>query len=269
MQSSAKQKPKVQEVNKPILQGSWHGQDARRMALKQFFAMLGITLVYLIGGMLLGFDSLIGRIFTSLVLVLVAAYYEYSQGMSVGETDAAFAEIMYVRKQEGKQIPQTELDRCYHPFKGFFAVLVGAIPVVLFALVFACITQPVVYKLGVLPSWTQGLMNQSEFGDALQYYNQTPGFQAIDILRIIDRAMIMPFVNVAAYISNDAALLAERLSPLLVLIAPMGFALGYKQGLKVRVRINTGIKMGDAKKKRRERKARKARQQSKAPERLI
>lgn len=69
-------------------------------------------------------------------------------------------------------------------------------------------------------------------------------------------------------------LLAERLSPLLVLISPLGYAIGYMRGQQLRDRINTGIKVGDDKKKRREQKARKKRQRqqpraSKGPQQLV
>ncbi|MCI5956113.1 MAG: hypothetical protein MRZ54_03925, partial [Clostridiales bacterium] len=74
---------------------------------------------------------------------------------------------------------------------------------------------------------------------------------------------------VATSLGDHAALMAERLSPLLVLVAPLGYGVGYMQGQKVRNKINTGIQMGDEKKRRRERKARKQRQRSKSPERLI
>ena len=70
-------------------------------------------------------------------------------------------------------------------------------------------------------------MRQSEFGDALRYYENVGSLGAMDILRVIDRAMVMPLVNVFSYVSNDAALLGERLSPLFVLLAPLGYGLGY------------------------------------------
>ena len=92
---------------------------------------------------------------------------------------------------------------------------------------------------------------------------------AVDVMRVIDRALVMPFINVASYIGDSAALTVERLSPLLLLIAPLGYGFGYRQGLNLRTKINTGIKMGDDKKKRKERKARKQRQRSSSPERLI
>lgn len=270
MQNKNTKKPQVQEVKKPILTGSWHGHDAWKLAIKRGLSILAVTVIYLFASVLLmSFDSLIGRIAVGVVVVGIVIYYQYYQGMTYGQGDAAFSEIMYVRQAEGKEVTQRDHDRCFHPFKGFFATFVGAAPFVLLALVFAALTKPVVYTLGVLPSWTEGLMMQSEFGDALRYYGQNGGMSALDVMRVIDRAMVMPFVNIAAFISDDATLLVERISALLVLIAPIGYGFGYAQGVNLRTKINTGIKMGDEKKKRKERKARKQRQRSSAPERLI
>ena len=67
---------------------------------------------------------------------------------------------------------------------------------------------------------------------------------------------------------NDAALLAERLSPLFVLLAPLGYGLGYTQGKPARQNQHR-YQNGRRPKKRRERKARRQRQRSKSPERLI
>ena len=244
-------KKPVAQVKKPILKGSWHGKDAWKLALKRMLSMLAVTVIYLIAGMLLSFESLWGRLLSCIAVAGLVIYYPYYQGMVRGENDAAFAEIMYTRQE------------------GMFAALVGAAPFVAFAVVYAVLTRPITYTLGVLPSWTEALMRQSEFGDALRYYENVGSMGVMDILRVIDRAMILPFVNVFSYTGNDAALLAERLSPLFVLLAPLGYGLGYTQGRKLRDKINTGIKMGDDRKKRRERKARKQRQRSKSPERLI
>ena len=264
-----KKKPQVQEVKKPIITGSWHGKHAWSLAGKRALNMLAVTAIYLIGGMLLGFDGIAGRIFSCVMIVFAAAYYLYASGLAQGQTDAAFGEILYSRRENGHNVPAEDIDRSFHPLKGLFAVVVGAVPFVLFTLVFACITKVTVYQLGALPGWMDSLVSQTEVRDALCYYEALGGMKTMDVLRIIDRAMIMPFINVAAYFGAQASLLAERLSPLLILVAPMGYALGYSQGLNLRTRINTGIKMGDEKKKRRERKARKQRQRSKSPEQLI
>ena len=76
-------------------------------------------------------------------------------------------------------------------------------------------------------------------------------------------------VNVFSYTGNDAALLAERLSPLFVLLAPLGYGLGYTQGRKLRDKINTGIKMGDDRKKRVSARRASSASAGKSPERLI
>lgn len=269
MQNKGTRKPPVEEVKKPILQGSWHGRDAWKLALKRMLSMLAVSLVYLLVGALLNFESLWGRILTCVAIVGLVVYYQFYQGMTRGENDASFGEIMYTRQADGREVTAEDRERCFHPFKGMFAALVGAAPFVVFAIVFACMTKPVGYVLGVLPSWTEGMLQQSEFGNALRYYQMQAGIGATDIMRVIDRAMVMPFINVATYFGEDATVLIERLSPVLLLLAPVGYGLGYLQGPALRTKINTGIKMGDEKKKRRERKARRQRQRSKTPERLI
>lgn len=270
MQTKNTKKKVIQEVKKPILEGSWHGKDAWRLASKRVISIIAITFIYLIAGLLLGFDSLIGRILMGVAVVGIAFYYQYTQGMVKGEGDAAYSEIMYVRDQEGHTISQEDREKCFHPMKGLFATGIALAPFILFALVFAVITKPSQYTLGILPSWTEGMRISSEFGDAMSYYTGGAGLQAMDVMRVIDRALVMPFVNIASYIGDNATLLVERLSPLLLIIAPLGYGFGYSQGVNLRTKINTGIKIGVDKKKRKERKARKQRQRSStSPERLI
>lgn len=261
---------KVKEVRKPYLTGSWHGKDAWKRGGKYVLSVLIITLVYLISSVILGFDSLAGRIIVAVMVVFALGYYQYAQGMAQGEKDTALGETMYNREQEGKTVAPEDRERCFHPLKGFFIAAIGVLPFVLFTAVFACITTENSYSLGVLPGWTENLLMQNEFGDALAYYGNRTGLQTMDILRVIDRAMVMPFASIGAYLGNHAALVVERISPLLVLIVPAGFGLGYLQGVNARIRVNTAIKLGVDKKKRKERKARKQRQQQrKKPEQLI
>lgn len=264
-----KQQTKVQEVIKPSLTGSWHGKDAFKLGYKLMLNILFVSLIYLILSLLLSFDSLVLRILSSVALVGAAAAYLYYSGMNAGQGDAAFSEIMYQRQVEGKEVTQADRERCFHPAKGFFAALVGAIPFVLIALVFALMTKPTTYSLGVLPNWLTGYTRQSGIGDALAYYQTRDGLTILSILRVVVRSMVMPFINVAVKLGDVPTLWAERLSPLWVLVAPLGYGFGYGQGLKLRAKINTGILIGDQKKKRRERKERRAREQKNAPERLI
>jgi len=266
MQKKGKAVKPVEIVRKPIIPGSWHGKDACQMALKRFFAFLGVTLVYVIAGTFFTFDALWARILTTVMIIACLSYYQYAVGAAKGEKDANYGEIIYSRHESGHAV---ECDRSFHRGKGLFAVLIGCAPYVLFALVFALVTQKVTYRLGTLPAWTQSMMQQTEFASGLAYYGSQPGMSAVDVMRVIDRAMILPFINITVSLDAEATLWMERLSPLLVLVVPVWYAVGYAQGLNYRARVNTGIKMGDERKKRRESKARRQRQRSNTPERLI
>ena len=274
MQNKGKQKKPIEMVKKPIVPGSWHGKDANKMAFKRYLSVLATTAIYLFGSIFLGFDAMWGRILMCVTLVFGVTYYQYMNGLNQGENDAAFGEILYGRQQNGRTLPAEEIERSFHPLKGFYAALAGASPFVLFALVFAFMAEPVYYSLGVLPAWADGLMTQTEFATGLNYYGVGSELGVLGVMRVIDRAMIMPFMNVATGIDMNAVLLAERLSPLFVLISPMGYAVGYSRGQHLRDQVNTGIKMGDDRKKKREAKARKKRQrqqsqQRKGPEQLV
>lgn len=271
MASKAAQ-PQVEKVVKPYLRGVFCGKDAWKEVPKRFVSMLAVCFIYLIASMLTSFDSLALRCAFSAVIVAIVLYYEFARGMGQGTGDTGYGEMMYVRQEEGKTVSEDDRARCFHPLKGFFEAFLGALPFFLVALVFALITRPTTYSLGALPSWTEELMLQNEFGDALRYYEAERSVEAMDILRVVARIMAMPLMSVATCLGNDATLLAERLVPLFVLLAPAAYGAGYTRGPVQRTLINTGIQIGVNKKRRKqskERKARRKQNQSKTPERLI
>ena len=253
----------------PYVTGSFHGKDAWRLALKRLASVLEVSLFYFLGSMLTNFNSLPGRLIPALLLVGAAAAYQMLRGKAQGASDVAYGETLYRRQAEGKDCGAEDRERSYHKLKGFFAALMGALPLVIVTAVFAALTGPIRYQLGALPAWTEELLGQSEWGDALRYYEQTVSVTALDVLRVVVRAMSMPMISVAAWLGNDAVLLAERLTPLLVLLAPLAYGVGYLQGPDERARVNGSIRQGVANKKRKENKERKRRQASKTPERLI
>jgi len=268
-QTMQKGKKTVPPVQKPILAGSWHGKDAWRRGCKLMLSVLFVSVLYLFLCLLLTFDSLALRIVTAVLLVAAAGGYLYASGTAAGQTDAAYGEILYARRQEGRAIAPEDVERSFHPAKGFMIVLVGVSPYLLITLVFACMTSLSTYSLGVLPTWLTRYTRQSGIGDALAYYQTDAGMSVLSILRVAARSMTLPFINVAVKMGDVATLWAERLTPLWVTVAPLGYALGYRQGLKAREKINTGIAIGEKKKKRRARREHKARTQGHKPEQLI
>lgn len=263
----------VKPVVKPLLYGPWNSKDATRKGFKLMLSILFISFIYILLGLLLSFDSTILRIMSSTIIIFFAAYYMFTSGTAAGETDAHYSEIMYEHKKEGKSVTEQDLARCYHGAKGFYEIGIALIPYLIITLVFAVMTEPIVYSLGVLPSWLEYPIKQTNTGDALAYYTAGTTAMFFPILRVIVRAMTMPFINVALLLGDNCVLWTERLTPLFISVAPLAYSFGYLQGPQIRTRVNTGIKIGVHKKKRKARKDKKTRTQQpkspKSPERLI
>ncbi len=269
MQQSKKKNKTIEPIVKPILYGTWNSKEAYKLAPKRTLSILLIALVYVFFSIMAGFDNAVLQIILSIAIVGVVFYFQCNKGMEAGEKDAAFSEILYERQTDGRNVTQEDLQRCFHPMRGAYATLLGAIPFLIVCIVYAFMAKPWSYQLGVLPSWTDSLLMQNEFSDAVSYYGVTHDLNLSDILRIIVRCLTMPFVNIASVFGKTQIVWVERFSAILMLIGPMGFGLGYSRGHALRTQINTGIAQGVEKKKRKERKARRQRQRSSSPERLI
>lgn len=259
----------IQPVIKPYLRGSFHGRDAWAKIPKKFLGMLGIVLLYFIGGTLLGLGGIWGSVIPMTTLILIVAFYQFGQGQDHGTADVNLGEILYGQEKEGRPVDPQDLSHCYHPLKGFFVALIPALPFVALALVHAFLAQKTYYSLGVLPSWTEEMKLQDEFAGALQYYSLQPAMTGQDVLRALVRGMCLPLITIAKEFGNDAILVAERLCPLFLLVPPLCYGIGYLTGPGVRTKINTGIKIGVEKKRRKMRKERRRRRASNTPERLI
>jgi len=268
MQKSASGKKKPKIVRKPMLQGSFHDKTGRKRAFRVSGAVLVSGFVYLVFGSMLVMDSLILRILFNTLLIAMCAGFLYMTGARHGEADAAYAEIMFQRSQEGKELADADRARCFHPLKGTYTALLGALPFVLLAIPAAITAKASTYTLGVLPSWLTIYQRQPEIGNALSYYAATSSTGILDYLQIVDRLLVLPFVTMVGNGDASAVLLIQRLSPLLVLFVPAGYALGYLQGKELRARVHTSIAQSARKKKRKETKERQKRQQ-KGPEQLI
>lgn len=258
MQNGKKKTKSAQLVHKPYLKGRWASALAARRSGRVALYLVMSAFVFFFLGQLMAVETAWLRVVVNLAVLALLAFVFYSDGARMGEADAAFAEIAYTRRQEGRPVSDRDLDRCFHPAKGFFTALAGTIPFVLLCLAYAPLARPAVYSLGALPGWLEPYQKRPEIGLALAYYQERQAFGLLDALRLIVRLLVFPFVNLAGADNAPGILWVERLSPLLVMCCPMAYGLGYSRGEHLRAMLHGGILIGQRKKRRQEKKAKRA-----------
>lgn len=256
-----KSKQKAAFIYKPYLKGNWRSVLAAKRGLRILVYQVAFIFAYLFIGQVLLFNAMVWRVLANLLVLLAFGALLYNDGARMGMEDVTFAEIALARREAGKEVTSVELDRCYHPLKGFFTVLVGTLPLILLSLVFALIATEQHYRLGSLPGWVAGFERRADVGLALQYYHEHQGIGLEGILRIVVRLLLFPFVNMIGTSSSAALLWLERLSPLLVCLIPLGYAFGYLQGPRLRAGVHGAISTDARRRVRRQKKERAQRQQ--------
>lgn len=254
-------------VYKPYLTGRPVSLLAAKRGIRVFVYLLLFALVYLFIGQALMFNNVALRVLLNAMALIAFAALLFNEGGKTGLDDVAFAEIALQRKENGKEVTTADLDRCYHPGKGFFIALIGVLPLLLIAIVFAVIAKEVLYQLGALPSWLQGFERRADVGQALAYYHEPGTFGLEDALRVIVRLAIFPFVNMVGTGSSKAMLTLERLSPLLVCVLPLGYAIGYAHGKRLRAGVHGAIASDTKRRVKKERRERRRRRQE--PKQLV
>lgn len=257
-------------IKKPYLKG----KAFSRLALKRGLRILGYlvlsAVLFFFLGQLLVIDIDWLRTIINLVVIAAFAGLLYSTGARDGEGDVAFAEIALIRQADGREATREDLERCFHPYKGFVTAFSGALLIVLICLAYALQAVKDTYVLGPLPSWVAAYETRADIGPALLYYHDRAAFGLADALRMVVRLLIFPFVNIAGVRNADAILIVERLSPLLVLVAPMSYGVGYARGERFRALVHSGIASNAKRAARKRRKAAASRQQQrKEPRQLV
>ncbi len=261
MQKNAKKKNALKPVYKPYLRGVPFGKAAARRCWRILGYTALFAFLYVMVGTALSGDNTFLRVLMNSAMIAACAAMLYNEGARQGEGDVAFAEIAQNRLNEGKKVPESEKVICYHPAKGFITALIGIAPVFLLALVFACVAQKQRYTLGVLPSWVAAYEGQAEIGQALAYYQQKAGVGFEDVLRVIVRVIIFPFVNMAGVDNYNALYVIDKLSPLFCLVTPLFYGVGYLRGPHLRALVHGNIRLNRRRHNKNERKAREKRAQ--------
>lgn len=264
---NVKKKNRIEKVTKPYLKGKAFDRTTLSTALKFFFGTLGMALVFLILCVVMNFDAKWLDVTVNLGIVAGVYLFFAQYGVNAGADAVNQGEIMYSRQEKGRPVADWELSMCFHPMKGFIAGLIGAMPLVICSIIFACIAKRQLTNLGALPAWVGSMEGRQELGGALAYYHEGGSLSLEAVLRVIIRMSVMPFVNIVGASDNDAMLLLERVSPVLNLIPAFVYGAGYLMGVNVRTSVHTNIAQGQKKARKKQAKERRARLQ-RGPEQL-
>ena len=263
-------KQKIQKVTKAYLKGDVIDRTTLPSAVKFFFGMVVMAILFLISGVMMNFDQQWVNILVNAAVMLAAYLFFHQLGISAGADAVNQGEIMHARQEKGRPVAEWERSMCFHPLKGLVGALLGAIPFFLCALALALIAERQMTNLGALPSWVGGIEGREEIGGALAYYHETGNMSLEGILRLIIRMTTMPVVNMIGAANKDGMLLLERISPVLMLLPAICYGIGYMGGVGIRTNIHTNIALGKKKAKRKQAKERRARrtQPHRGPEQL-
>jgi len=266
-----KAKKPVTPVTKPFLTGTAVDGNTFKNALKLLGAVTLIAFMSFLVTSMTAFDSVILRAIVNIAIIMLTMYIYFNSGTRLGTEDVARGEILYHREELNLPISESERRLCFHPAKGFIIGGLAVIPLVLLALGLALTAQSVKTGAGVLPSWMENYLRRAEVGNALLSYTQAEPMSVSDILRIVVRIFIMPWVSMVTAANRSGMLTLERLSPLVMLLPSVAYGAGYLTGKSMRARVHTEIAENAKRRKKKEIKARKARAAAfklKEPEKL-
>lgn len=250
-------------IYKPILRGNWHSGKAALRGLKILAYYGAFAVAFLLMGMMLGFDNDLLRWVTNMALVAICAMILFSVGARAGEEEVNFGEIAYAYREAGKEVSAKELERCYHPLKGWFTFACAAAVILLLTVPHALTAQRQTYSLQPLPAWVTAFRGHEEITAPLSYYSTGLSLTGWDALRVIVRVLVFPFSSAVGVRNVDGMLAVDRLSPLLALIPALAYPIGYLTGPRARAAVHGDISASIRRKQRREKKARQARTEKK------
>ncbi len=255
---SAKKQP-VAPVTKPYLTGNPTDENTLKYSLIFLGVLLLTVFMCFIVCSATASAGLALRLPLNLVIVLMVLVLFYNNGTSKGADAVTRGEILYQKQEKGQEVRPSEKAVCFHKAKGFLIGLLGTLPLLIFAVIFACSAKLQLTEAGALPSWMQAYMHRSEIGDPLVQYTVADPMGFVDILRVVIRICVLPFINIVGSADKAGTLLIERLSPVILLLPGLAYGFGYLSGRSIRIRVHTAISEDKRRRIRREKKARKAR----------
>jgi len=191
----AKEKKRPEQIRKPFEHGAATDRNTLRSALRVFGAIVTVMVFNMLLGAVMSVDITIVRVLLSLVVLTITAVLFARAGRQRGTEDTALGENYYLQRTHGHPADPAAVRTCWHPLKGFAQALLGSLPILAAAVLLALTAVRQTYGIGVLPSWVQTMQQNGELGGALDYYNGSASLGLQDVLRVIVRMALMPFVT--------------------------------------------------------------------------
>ncbi|MBR6524572.1 MAG: hypothetical protein IKT57_01215 [Clostridia bacterium] len=258
-QQGKKKRRGVKSVQKPYLKGTVYNAGALKRSGKILLYYIIYMFFFLMVGAALNFKSMLLNVLLNAGAVVATIGMTYMEGLKNGDSDVSVGEIAHVRRESGREVEKADMDRSYHPLKGALIALIGAAPLLLLGLVHAVCAEPQTYTLGTLPGWLDSI-SAEEVQLPLAYYNRDTSMGMIQVVRILVRLSLLPYINIISTENIQVLLLLDRISPLLMLLPALGYAAGYLRGPVSRSYTHGKIAANTRRHKRKQQKEQKARQ---------
>lgn len=254
-------KKKTQNITKPFLKGKPTDEYTVKNSLKFFGIMIMILFMVFIVCSMTGFDNNFLRIAINIIIEVLILIILFNRGSSYGVDSVARGEILFQHVEKGLKVTENEKRIPFHPVKGFLIGFLGTVIIIIPAVILSLTTSRQMTGAGTIPGWMDAFTRRTEIGNALVAYTNPTGLGFSDILRIIVRITILPFINLVGTENKDGLLLIEKISPFLLLLPALSYGFGYLQGRNLRSKIHTEIAENTRKRIKRENKKRKERKE--------
>ena len=259
----AKKKNKAPVVYKPYYKGDiWIGSNIKN-ALKLLGSYLFFTVLYVITGSSLSALGTVLRIIANVLVLVVCGGVMYTHGANNGDGEVALGEIVHTRLEEGKPVDAKDKKMSYRNLRGVVVFLVALAPILLITVPVALTAEKQVYALQSLPTWVDSYVGHDEIYAPLDYYRQADPIELLDVLKLICRLLVYPFVCMVGSENLNGLLLVDKLSPVLAALPGLGYVFGYLSGPYQRARVHGDIAHNKRKQKRKQKKQLKARMEQK------
>lgn len=259
VQAAKKKKKGVKPVFKPYDRGAVYGLYALKRSGKVLLIYMAYMLFFLLVGSSLSFNNVFLNVVVNLVAIAATVAMMHMEGLRNGDLDVSVGEIVHLRRENGKDVDPEDLNRSYHPLRSVLTPLIGVAPLLLIAIFHAVAAKPQYYTLGVLPGWVSAI-NAEEVSLPLQYYDRESTMAFVDVVRIIVRLSMMPYIHIVSTDNIMGLLWLDRLSPVLMLLPAAGYMVGYLRGPQSRALTHGSIAANTRRHKRKQQRERKARQ---------